>query len=147
MTTQTAFIPFKGRPEPAYGRRCRVYRNLNAPGYFSVLADEGEHKGRVLGYARAVTLTNVTFKVQAGGYRRLQAEQVRNVHASAIGNFKACGNVPPDRLQKTGKRISYQPFRQPFFFDRTDPGTPVWDAHEICAYGADLLVPNLQESQ
>jgi len=41
----------------------RVYRNLLKPNFFSIQAMEGPNKGKVVGYARAVGLENVTFVV------------------------------------------------------------------------------------
>lgn len=139
------FVSYKNRPAPVPGMKCRVYRNLNSPGYFSVLADEGEFRGRVLGYARCVGLAQVSFKVRESGYRRLQQEQIRNVHGFAIGTFIGCRANPPEELGSSAKRISYHPFKNPFFFDRAEPGDAVHTAPEAWAFGPDLLVPESQE--
>lgn len=139
------FVSFKNRPAPVPGMKCRVYRNLNSPGFFSVLADEGEFRGKVLGYARCVGLVQVSFKVRESGYRRLQLEQIRNVHGFAIGTFIGCRENPPEGVSCSARRISYHPFKQPFFFDRAEPGNAIHSAPEVWAFGPDLLVPESQE--
>lgn len=136
-----SFRSFRGRPAPWVGMRCRVYRNLNRPSLFSIVADEGIHKGLVLGYAPVVALRDVQLKVQTFGYQRLHRTKVRNVHAMALGHFKSFSGHLPDSLAQKSARITYHPFRQPFFFDRSDPDTPVWRVHEAWAFGSDLLVP------
>lgn len=145
MPSMSTFRSFRNRPAPWVGMRCRVYRNLNRPTLFSIVADEGTHKGRVLGYAPVVALTDVQFKVQAAGYERLHRTKVRNVHAMAIGRFKSVTDTLPEALM-VAARITYHPFRQPYFFDRADPGTPVRQATEAWAYGPDLLVPTPTEA-
>ncbi len=137
----SGFRSFRGRPAPYTGMRCRVYRNLNLEGFFSILADEGDLKGRVLGYARAVCLTDVKFKVLKAGYERLHRERVRNVHAMALGRFKQCADEPAGELEVRAERITYHPFLQPFFFYRNYPKTPVWAVDEAWAFGSDMLVP------
>ena len=94
---QSSFRSFRGRAEPWTGMRVKVYRNINRPEFWSVLAAEGECKDLVLGYARAVSITSVTLVVRAGGHKRLRRERVRNVHAHALGQWKGCANrVPRD---------------------------------------------------
>ena len=139
MGVAGAFVSFKGRPEPLMGLRCRVYRNLNKPGFFSVVADEGEFRGKVLGYARAVDLQQVKLKVMAAAYRRCVEQGVRNVHATAIGKYASCADAPPEAVIDTPRRITYQPFVRPWFFDRTDPTQPVGELAEVWAFEADLL--------
>lgn len=135
----SAFVPFRGRSEPAIGMRCRVYRNLNAPGYFSIQADEGPDKGRVLGRAKAIILNNVVFKVNRGGYQRCVSRGIRNVHAVAIGNYAGSDDTPPFDESLAGDRITYQPFVRPFFSKRSAPEIPVTEYPKVCAYEADLL--------
>jgi len=118
--------------------RCRVYRNLNAPGYFSIQADEGPDKGRVLGRAKAVVLDEVVFKVNQGGHQRCVNQGVRNVHAVAIGNY-AGSEAPPQDVSISSDRITYQPFVRPYFFKRSAPDTPITQFPRVCAFGADLL--------
>lgn len=140
MAGNPHFLAFKGRPEPAIGLRCRVHRNLNKPGFFSVIADEGEFRGKVLGYARAVCLQQVKLKVVAAAYQRCREQGVRNVHAMAIGRYASCADAPPAAVINAPRRITYQPFVRPWFFDRTDPAQPVEKLAGVWAFGADLLV-------
>lgn len=143
MGASGVFESFKDRPEPTTGLRCRVYRNLNKPGFFSVIADEGEYRGKVLGYARAVCLQQVKLRVMAAAYQRCREQGVRNVHAMAIGKYASCSDAPPEAVMHTPRRITYQPFVRPWFFDRNDPAQPVLELGAVWAFGSDLLVcPN-----
>lgn len=139
------FVRFKDRPEPTTKMWCRVYRNLNSAGYYSVLAAEGRLKGKVLGYAKCVWLSDVRFRIQQAGYRRVQKEQVRNVHGFAIGRFRGCFEELTFKPDDIVIRISYQPFKNPFFFDRTDPETAIHCVNEAWAIGPDLVVPRARE--
>lgn len=50
------FTAFRGRTCPEPGLPVRVYRNLNRPGLYSMVALSGPYKGKVVGYAPAVAL-------------------------------------------------------------------------------------------
>jgi len=84
-----------------------VYRNLNKGGY-SIRCPKTR---RVIGYADAVTLLNVTLKVGAASQARARREGARNVHAWAEGTlaqFPVC----------IGERVSYNPFTDAGFVIR-----------------------------
>lgn len=142
------FEPFRGRQAPKIGQRCRVYRNLNRPSRFSIMSWEGETKGLVLGYGRAVGLSAVVLKVQAGGLERARKTGTRNVHALADGFLVGIAKVPP--ANGNGRNITYCPFdhqregraiRGGYFYDRADPQTRVEKLSLAWAYGSNLVAP------
>jgi hypothetical protein len=97
------------------GDKVRVYRNLNKPEFFSIMACSGEHKGLVCGYARAVSLTNGRFVVSEKSRQRVLLEKRRNVHAFVEGELDdAAGTIQStvDSLQE----ISYNPYKMGSFF-------------------------------
>lgn len=67
--------------------KVRIYRNLNRPSLFSIVALSGEHKGKVLGYAPVVGISNVDLKVSEKQRHSVLEKQVRTVHAFAEGNL------------------------------------------------------------
>lgn len=138
----TAFHSFRNRPEPELGSKVRVYRNLNRPSLFSIVALEGEHKGRVLGYAAVVGLANVSLKVSEKQRQGVLKKQVRTVHAYAEGDIAGLASELPGRCVAGGQStVTYQPYLAGHFFDRQHPDTPVWDLPEAWTSGANLVVP------
>src|SRR5690606_22096230 len=109
------------------GQRVKVYRNLNKPEFFSIMAADGPAAGRVLGYAKAVEIANVTFRISQKSRERLLRDKRRNVHAFAVGTLVSVADeLPADSL--SWARITYQPYTQGFFFDRNQPQQPVQGA-------------------
>ena len=74
------------------GKKVRVYRNLRR-GCWSI-----QEKGRVVGYANSVLLTNASFKVNISGYERFQREGRKNVHAFVVGELVAIDCPRPQNL-------------------------------------------------
>lgn len=87
------------------GLKVRVYYNFNRK-CWSI-----QHKGLVVKHARSVTLEDVSFLVQAGGYARFQYEKVKNVHAFVCGTLKSINDPPP----WSGTEVKYNPNRGPNF--------------------------------
>lgn len=136
----TAFQPFLGRPAPAPGTRVRVYRNLNRPGLFSVVALAGALKGKVVGYAPVVGLANVSLKVSEKQRQGVLLKQVRTVHAFAEGDLvEMASELPESYKGQPLKVITYQPFMAGHFFDRATPGTPIWELPVAWSAGANLI--------
>jgi len=67
--------------------RVRVYYNLNRA-VWSIKAMDGEHKGRVIGYAKAVTLRDAHTVVSEAGRQRVLREKRKNVHAYIDGQLE-----------------------------------------------------------
>ena len=102
-----------------------VYRNLRKQ-QLSL-----KQRNRVIGYAEAVVLTDVEFRVRESGRQRCLRERQKNVHAFAVGKMEP---TTPDNIHafKPGVRVSYNPYRSAHFFD-VATGTPVH-------YGKRVLV-------
>jgi hypothetical protein len=81
------------------GQRVRVHVNLHNGCYVV------SHKGRVAGYAKAVTIRDVLPKVGVGGWQRCNSTKVRNVHAWIEGTLVSASAAVP----RGGgwKKISY----------------------------------------
>jgi hypothetical protein len=91
-------------------QKVRVYWNLNRK-CWSI-----KHKQKVIGYANTIFMYDVTFKVSEKGRQRVLKSKRKNVHAYAEG-FISSVTYPkcPDYLKK---RISYNPYRFAYFFDK-----------------------------
>lgn len=142
MTQTTAFIPLKDRPAPEHGDRIRVYRNLNRPSLFSIVALDGEFKGKVLGYAPVIGMTDVELKVSEKLRNTVLEKRVRNVHAHANGRFCGVAKRLDEVCDPTEALIvTYQPYRHGHFFARSAPEVPVWHLAQAWSCGANLVVP------
>lgn len=100
-------------------RKVYVYRNLRR-NCLSL-----QQSGLIVGYAEAVILQNVEFRVRESGRQRVLREGRKNVHAFAIGMVEQVYTIPytwvlnADRIfdRDTSCQISYNPYRFPTFFD------------------------------
>ena len=92
-----------------------VYWNLHK-GLWSVLAQEGPDKGRVVARLPRVTLRDVTSTVRQGGRQKVLREGRKNVHAFINGRLVA----DHGRL-KGGEQITYNPYKYSSFVYRDDP--------------------------
>lgn len=136
----SAFIPFRDRPEPAEGDRIRVYRNLNLPGMYSIRALSGPNKGKVLGYAPAVAMSDVTFRVSEKGRQTVLAKRERHVHAFAEGDYVTAADQIPDHLSATDRNtVTYRPFVAGHFFRLSEPETPVTQLPKAWAWQSGLV--------
>ena len=88
------------------GLRVFVCRNLRA-GCYSVRAETGPERGRVVAHAVAVEVRDAVLRVSAAGRARVLRERTKNVHAGVLGT---CVGVDhdPDRLDV---RLRYDPYR------------------------------------
>jgi len=88
--------------------RVQVYWNLHKM-CWSVVALEGEDKGRVIDYVNYFAITNATLVVQPAGQARVRLEGKKNVHAFVRGEVESLGWT---RKQHRGWRlIRYTPYR------------------------------------
>lgn len=67
--------------------RVRVYYNLNRA-VWSIKAMEGEFKGKVIGYADSVVLSDAHTVVSEAGRQRVLRERRKNVHAYIDGQLE-----------------------------------------------------------
>ncbi len=68
--------------------RVQVYWNLHKD-CWSVVALEGDQKGRVVTHADKVLLRGATFSVQPAGNAKVRREKKKNVHAFVRGEWMA----------------------------------------------------------
>jgi hypothetical protein len=66
--------------------KVKVYFNLHRK-LFSVVALEGERKGRVIAHKTHLRLANAQFKVSEAGRQRVLREKRKNVHAFVVGEL------------------------------------------------------------
>jgi hypothetical protein len=110
--------------------RVAAYRNLHKPGVIYSL--RGISSGLVRGYADAVVLTDVDFKVSQAGRLRVIAQKRKNVHAYVCGNpyildLDSIGPTMEDIEVEYGvtfTKVTYNPYRFTSFV-RVEDGTPV----------------------
>ena len=113
--------PIAGR-DPFAARRVAVYKNLHK-GAWSIRGLDGPHKGKVVGHATAVSLTDCAMHVGAAARRRIANGAAREVHAWIVGT------LAPVELQRP-QRISYRPYQRAEFFI-VDTGQPIWTAAAV----------------
>jgi hypothetical protein len=93
----------------AQNMKVKVYWNLHRD-CWSI-----QHKGKVIGHASSLMLSDVTFKVYESGRQRVLREKKKNVHAFACGTLLEKNLEKPDSMNRA---ISYNPYRFSFFFDK-----------------------------
>jgi len=114
--------------------RVRVYYNLNRA-VWSIKAMEGEHKGRVIGYASSVTLRNAHTVVSEASRQRVLREQRKNVHAYIDGRLEQVSSyqerlmVPPRSGYLAGLRgqtysLYYNPYHVNHFVWASSSDSP-----------------------
>lgn len=107
MTTRTvdqanAITPFKDR-DPHSATTVFVFRNLHAK-LWSIIANDGPHKGLVVGHAKHVVLDFARWRVNEAGRLRVISEGVKNVHA---GVFGLLADIEP--IDVDWQRVTYNP--------------------------------------
>lgn len=98
------------------GQKVRVYRNLNKPEFFSVMACEGEFKGLVCGYARAVRIVDGRFVVSEKSRQRVIREQCRNVHAFVEGILDDMADMVQVLSPEQTVAVTYNPYKMGAFY-------------------------------
>jgi len=109
--------------------RVFVYYNLHKH-CLSIRAQSGPDKGKVVGYACALVLEDVEFRVSQAGRQRVLRERAKNVHAGLAGTLKwhqdfdnkASQEKPllPTLADEPGIALSYDPYRWSTFVRLTD---------------------------
>jgi hypothetical protein len=104
-----------------------IYRNKNRGDWsIAIPSRTGRSYGLVIDHRRLVLLAGVTFFVSQSGRDRVVRNQVREVHAWAIGEIV---DAIPDGL--TRHVVTYNPYHCGAFV-RRDDGAPV----QACAYAS-----------
>ena len=108
--------------------RVQVYWNLHKK-CWSVVALEGDSKGRVVRHTDQVLLRDVKFAVQPAGNARVRREGKKNVHAFVRGTWLAC--LAQDSSRRS---IMYNPYKfETFVF--ADNHEPVFAAKTVALPG------------
>lgn len=99
---------------------------------FSVVALEGEHKGKVIGHEHELFLTDCTFVVQPAGHAKAVATGKRRAHDWVTGEYWA--GEPPEweanRDHPSGT-VTYHPVSRPWFFAFDRPDTQATHAAAV----------------
>lgn len=105
---------FKGRAAPRSDEEVKIHRNLNdrTGRHVWSITVRRDGKEQVVGYAPALTLEAVRFRVRPSGHAAALASGQRNVHAYAVGRL----TDPPQQIS-TERQVSYNPFRGAAFTD------------------------------
>lgn len=113
---------FRGREIKA-GTKVKAYFNLHKK-LFSIVALDGEHKGKVVAHAPTFSLINTEFKVNQAGRDRVLKEQRKNVHAFVIGYLAGSGDQGvADNIETAlqgmsgfGQWVTYNPYKKDHFY-------------------------------
>ena len=96
--------------------RVKVYFNLHKK-LFSVVALEGENKGRVINHVSSIDLSMPIFRVQKAGRERVLKEKKKNVHAYVTGYI--CQLKSDDDIAEIGNlewvEATYNPYKYSSF--------------------------------
>jgi hypothetical protein len=113
--------------------RVQVYWNLHKD-CWSVVALEGDRKGRVVTHADKVLLKDATFAVQPAGREKVRREKRKNVHAFVRGEWLSALS------QGTGRRsVMYNPYKfDTFVF--ADNQEAVFSAKSVALLGPRNVV-------
>ena len=104
-----AVVSYKGRSLTP-GQKVKVYRNLNN-GKLSVMDFSS---GLVVAHADSILLYEVEFKINKAAQRNCRIQEVRNVHAFAVGIF-VCAE---ESINSGWNEFTYNPFKHSTFVDR-----------------------------
>ena len=119
--------------------KAEIYYAITGPhkGTFSIRALEGADKGRVIGHAHTVTMSDVTFTVRQGGpegksgRRAVLRTGQKNIHALVRGTITDWSEDPIDTSDPEAPRfvrVRYNPRENETFV--TDAG-PIFKAERV----------------
>jgi|688.fasta_scaffold144269_3 hypothetical protein len=111
--------------------KVKVYFNLHKR-CFSVVALEGENKGRVIAHETEVKLINATFKVSEAGRQRVIREQRKNVHACVVGTLT-------DTVKNCDQAVTYNPYKYNSFVFKKDE-SPVLTAQNVLLINKQIFI-------
>ncbi len=95
--------------------KVQVYRNLHK-NLWSV-----KYKGKIIAHLDELYLKDVSFHVQEAGRRRVIRERKKNVHAYIKGTIV----IPSMVYSNLTNRISYNPYKNPWFYKIETPTEPI----------------------
>ena len=96
--------------------RVQVYWNYHKRKW-SIVALEGEQKGRVIRHASLVTISEPKFVVQPAGRDRVRREKRKNVHAFVRGNLSSYvpSIIPTHGPKYKTEKVHYNPYKYDSF--------------------------------
>ena len=101
--------------------RVKVYFNLHKK-LFSVVAVEGDRKGKVIDHVSSIDLAQPIFRVQKSGRERVLKEKKKNVHAYVTGYRRQLKS--DHEIKKIGEiqwvKASYNPYKNESFVSVKD---------------------------
>lgn len=119
--------PYKGR-SIEIGQQVRVYRHLRKH-CFTI---QDHQTGLVVAHADPVTLKDVVFRVSEAGRQRLLRDNIRNIHALAIGTLQGF------YAEEGGILANYYPNQHSTF--TTGNGKPVTQASKATFYKGKIYL-------
>ena len=119
------------------GTRVQVYWNLHKE-CWSVVALQGEHKGRVVKHTDSIVIKAATFVVQPAGRERVRREGKKNVHAFVRGTVSLIGELVEFMMVDGGvmenRPVTYNPYKfDTFVF--ADNQEPVFASKNVALLG------------
>ena len=119
--------------------KVRVYRNLNKPEFYSIMAMDGINKGKVIGYARSVLLENCQLVVSEASRQRVKRDGRKNVHAYCQGyvcdEFDVAQSLTGDECA-----ITYNPYFMGSFFRRDNGQAFTDDCTQVLLQGSNVYI-------
>lgn len=111
---------------------------------FSVRAEEGIHKGKVITHLDYVALSYPVAKVSIAGRERVRREKRKSIHAGIWGTLTAGKKegITTRALQKLDscREVSYNPYiNDTFVF--SDTGEPYEASYGAYLYGGKIYIP------
>ena len=120
--------------------KAKVYFNLHKK-CFSVVALEGENKGRVIAHRQSIILHDVEFKVSEAGRQRVIREQRKNVHACCVGRWEGemGENSTLPMSTKKPQPVTYNPYKYSSFVCK-ETEQPIYQAKVALLKDKQILV-------
>ena len=123
--------------------KVRLYRNLKIRDKraWSIMAQEGPKKGRVIDIVSGAVIENATFKVSESGRQRVIREKSKNVHAFVEGELVSSTPLESDRTptRPTGYApVTYDPYKFSTFM-RVDCGESIRASSRVVIDGKGVV--------
>ena len=115
------------------GQLVKVYKNLHKDCY-SVVALDGEFKGRVIAHAKSIVLSDAVTKVSEAGRQRVIREKAKNVHAVVVGRVALHKMVDI----RSFNAVSYNPYKAGHFYFKADQ-FPFYGARSVVLNEAGMV--------
>jgi hypothetical protein len=122
--------------------KVRVYRNLNKPEFYSILAMEGENKGKVVGYAKSVLIENCQLIVSTASRKRVLRDNRKNVHAFCQGILCDAADIV-QKLNGSELEVTYSPYKMDTFYQRCNEKPFTDKCNQALLQGSSIFVTEM----